>query len=117
MRQHAAARRRSRKPKTCPCKCGGKNSFGAGTLVVTKEGLVPIEDVRVGQLVAAWDADTGQSRWRPVKARTRCWLASGKTRQAPHVMRLTVRDQAGRVETIVVTPNHPYLRPDGSYDL
>jgi hypothetical protein len=38
-------------------------------------------------------------------------------REAPQVMRLTVRDEAGRVETIVVTENHPYLRADGSVDL
>jgi Flp pilus assembly pilin Flp len=97
------------KPRSCPCKCGGKNSFGAGTLVLTKEGLKPIEDVRVGELVAAWDSETGKARWQPVKARS--------MREAPQVMRLTVRDEAGRVETVVVTPNHPYLRPDGSYDL
>lgn len=38
-------------------------------------------------------------------------------RLAPQVMRLTVRDEAGRVETIVVTENHPYLRADGTVDL
>ena len=32
-------------------------------------------------------------------------------------MRLTVRDEAGRVEIVTTTPNHPYLRPDGKYDL
>ena len=37
-------------------------------------------------------------------------------RLAPQVMRLTVRDEAGRVETIVVTENHPYLRADGTVD-
>jgi len=88
-------------------KCG--MSFGAGTLVLTKEGLKPIEDVRVGELVAARNPDTGAIRWRPVLARM--------LREALQVMRLTVRDEAGRVETVVVTPNHPYLRPDGTVDL
>jgi len=59
--------------------------------------------------VAARNPDTGAIRWRPVVARM--------LREAPQVMRLTVRDEAGRVETIVVTENHPYLRADGSVDL
>ena len=59
--------------------------------------------------MAARNPDTGAIRWRPVVARM--------LREAPQVMRLTVRDEAGRVETIVVTENHPYLRADGSVDL
>ena len=91
-------------PKVCPI--GGPptklNSFGAGTLVLSREGLKPIEDIRVGELVATVDPETGMQRWRPVKARS--------MRLAPQVMRLTLKDEAGRIETVVATPNHPYLR-------
>jgi hypothetical protein len=53
-------------------------------------------------MLAARDAVTGEVRYQRVRARM--------VREAPQVMRLTVKDEAGRLETVVVTPNHPYLR-------
>jgi Pretoxin HINT domain len=59
--------------------------------------------VQVGEMLASRDSETGEPRFQTVRARM--------IREAPQVMRLTVKDEAGRVETVVVTPNHPYLRP------
>jgi hypothetical protein len=86
-----------------------KASFAAGTMVLTRSGLKPIEDIEVGELLAARDPATGAVHWQPVRARL--------IRGAAQVMRLTVRDEAGRIETVVVTPNHPYLRADGTVDI
>jgi RHS repeat-associated protein len=101
-------------PTSCPLtKRGGTNkpktSFAAGTLVLTQTGLRPIEDIQVGEMVASRVAASGETRWQPVRARM--------IREAPQVMRLTVKDEVGRLETVVVTPNHPYLRADGTIDI
>jgi hypothetical protein len=85
------------------------SSFAAGTLVLTHTGMKPIEDVQVGELLSSRDSKTGDARWQPVRARM--------IREAPQVMRLTVKDEAGRLETVVVTPNHPYPRGDGTVDI
>ncbi|WP_051311232.1 RHS repeat-associated core domain-containing protein [Zooshikella ganghwensis] len=47
--------------KRSPCGC-----FAAGTLVKTKEGLKPIEEVKLGDLLAAKDEETGEIAWKPV---------------------------------------------------
>ncbi|MBU2711368.1 RHS repeat-associated core domain-containing protein [Zooshikella harenae] len=44
-----------------PCGC-----FAAGTLVKTKEGLKPIEEVKLGDLLAAKNEETGEIAWKPV---------------------------------------------------
>jgi hypothetical protein len=102
--QSGGACRAAKEPETCkrggPTKSGG-NSFAAGTVVFTSRGLKPIEDVEVGDLVAAWNPDTDRHDWKPVTARS--------SRQADAVFKLTVRAEDGREETVVVTPNHPYL--------
>ncbi len=102
------------KVQSCPAGGGGpapaSNSFAAGTTVLTRNGLKPIEAIEIGEEVAAWDQgnlkvlSTGEPdlKWRRV---------TGKfERQAPGVMHMTVRSGDVR-ETITVTPNHPYLRP------
>jgi Pretoxin HINT domain len=100
----SGACRAVKKPGACkassPTKPGG-NSFAAGTVVFTSRGLKPIEDVEVGDLVAAWNPETDKHDWKPVTARS--------SRQADAVFKLTVRAENGREETVVVTPNHPYL--------
>lgn len=44
----------------------GEICFVAGTLVKTIKGLVPIEDIRVGDLVWSRDDQTGDEGWKPV---------------------------------------------------
>lgn len=44
----------------------GEICFVAGTLVKTITGLVPIEDIRVGDLVWSRDDQTGDEGWKPV---------------------------------------------------
>ncbi len=64
--------------------------FPAGTLVLTKRGLTPIEDVVIGD--EAW---THMNRWRPVTATM--------TRRSPTVI---VSGNGNRV--LEVTPNHRF---------
>jgi Pretoxin HINT domain len=45
---------------------GSNGCFTPGTLVSTKRGLVPIEKIRVGDLVEAWNAIAGGRESRPV---------------------------------------------------
>ena len=44
-----------------PCKC-----FVAGTPVHTSDGLKPIEEIKVGDLVAARSDVDGHTSWKPV---------------------------------------------------
>lgn len=79
--------------------CGGFPCFPAGRLVLTDRGLVPIEDVRVGDL-----AYTHRSRWRRV------------TDVMRHVADATVM-VSGDGGTIECTPNHRFWsRADGDSD-
>ncbi len=77
--------------------------FVAGTPVVTARGLVPIEEVQVGDLVLSKSDDgQGDNRWQPVKT----------TFQKPPSATLDIRFQAegGRVNDLGVTPNHPFWK-------
>ena len=69
---------------------GGSPCFPSGTLVLTEQGYMPIEEVRVGDLVV-----THRGRLRPV-------LANG-SRVADTVML-----RAGET-SVECTPNHPFL--------
>ena len=78
-------------------KAGGEVScFVSGTLVHTEVGLIPIEEVEVGDFVWAWDASCGS------------WCLA-------EVERILVREYEGDVTTIVVgdvaiesTGDHPF---------
>ena len=59
--------------------------FVAGTLVETKEGKKPIEEIAVGDYVLARDEHTGQQGWKPV---TQLWRA-----ETERVCHLTVLPQ------------------------
>ena len=69
--------------------------FIAGTLVLTKEGLKPIEEIEVGDEVLAYDEETGEQAYKPV---TR--LFRNTTEEWYHI----------RVngEEIVCTGGHPF---------
>jgi site-specific DNA-cytosine methylase len=70
---------------------GGPPCFGEGTLILTKSGYVPIEDVRVGDLVL-----THKRRWRPVTS-----IMSRESKES-----LLLKSQG--VSDTVVTSEHPY---------
>ncbi len=84
--------------KVCPCKRGG-NSFGAGTLVQTRNGMVAIEDIKIGDEVAAIDELTGKQVWRKV--------VETYSRTADHVFELKVKNADGEIETFHITGEHP----------
>jgi RHS repeat-associated protein len=77
----------------CPC-------FAAETLVGTAQGLRPISEIHVGDLVLARDPDSGATEYRPV-------LQVFITPDKP-LVELTLRDQAGGTETLLATPGHPF---------
>jgi hypothetical protein len=76
--------------------------FTAGTLVHTKEGLKPIEVIKVGDLVAARDDTTGETNWKPV---VQLFHNLDKA-----VLNLTLQSsgQPQTFETLGVTPEHPF---------
>jgi hypothetical protein len=77
--------------------------FVAGTPVVTATGLVPIENVRVGELVLS-KKDDGSSgtRWRRVKE-------TFEKLPSP-VLDIEFRARDGQGETFGVTANHPFWK-------
>ena len=91
-----------------PCSCGlpgggqpggGIASFASGTLVLTPQGRVAIETLRVGDAVIARDESTGQSGVFAVSA-----LMS---RTASEIIRLTIEDSPTTTSSIGVTSEHP----------
>lgn len=76
--------------------------FRRGTLVLTRRGEIPIEDVRLGD-----EALTHLGRWRPVVRLYRS--ASGPS----GLVRLCFPGANSRSQEVVMTPNHPVLTPQG----
>lgn len=77
--------------------------FRAGTKILTLNGLVPIEDVRVGDFVM-----THLGSWRPVVRLYRSRLERGG-----HLVDLSAINQLGASLRVMMTPNHPVLTPAG----
>ncbi|MGI5190734.1 polymorphic toxin-type HINT domain-containing protein [Promicromonospora sp. CA-289599] len=69
--------------------------FVAGTLILTEDGLKPIEEIQVGDKVWAKDLDTGENELRTVD----------KTfvRQAPELLSLTIA-----ASVLTTTEDHPF---------
>ncbi len=82
-------------PKKRPCNC-----FAEGTLVQTSEGLRPIEDIKVGDLVLAKDETTGDLAYKPV-------LETYVTPDRP-LLTIQVSIDDGSVEELNTTPGHPF---------
>ena len=62
--------RTSRKPElhpTSPVRCTINNSFVAGTLVLTEDGLRPIEMIETGDRVWAWNEEEKSRSWRTLE--------------------------------------------------
>ena len=79
----------------CPGKC-----FAAGTEILTDRGMMPIEQIRVGDLIMARDVETGEEAFKPV---TQIFV-----NDANAVWELTIETTAGESEVHRVTENHPY---------
>lgn len=80
------------------------NCFIAGTLVLTEEGNKKIEDIQVGDMVWAYDEQTGRQELKEVVRLFRN-KASTKTQ-------LTIKADDGTVDKITSTPGHKYYLPD-----
>ena len=75
--------------------CRASNCFIAGTLVMTAAGLKKIEDIQVGDMVLAYDEETGEQAYKPVVQ-----LFRNETKEWYHV-----RVQG---EEIICTGGHPF---------
>jgi RHS repeat-associated protein len=91
---------RLRRPPKRDIPCLGRNSFAAGTLVLTPDGLVAIETLEVGDLVIAKNEDTGEVAPRAVTA----------TFADPHEdgLVLTLATAEGQAASITTTSEHPF---------
>ncbi|WP_246722281.1 polymorphic toxin-type HINT domain-containing protein [Methylosinus sp. H3A] len=92
----------TRKSSPSPgCSISDFSSFEAGTPIETALGRRPIEEIAIGDLVAARDGFTGEVDWRPVRELFR--------RTAPSIAHLTLDGPDGRRETLSVTSEHPFF--------
>ena len=82
----------AKQAKTC--------SFAPGTLVLTKEGLKAIEEVKAGDYVLARDDQTGEQSWKRVV------LAYNSLHD--DALAVTLIDESGQEEEIVTTAEHPF---------
>ena len=78
--------------------------FVAGTLVETVDGPTPIEDVQVGDLVWARDSESGEEGWREV---TDVFATPNRA-----VLEVVFEGPGGDIETLLVTPSHPFWSLD-----
>ena len=93
------------KPKPDACTVGGAVgglvSFEAGTLIETEKGSLKIEDVKIGDRVAARDEFSGKTVYRPVTNLFR--------RTAPGIVHLSLDAPNGKREVLKVTSEHPFF--------
>ena len=77
--------------------------FKQGTLVLTKEGNKPIEDIQVGDKVWAYDEETGEKTLKKVVQ-----LFRNTTKQWTQV---EIESEEG-IQTITCTPGHKFYLPE-----
>ena len=91
------------KPKVC--------CFVAGTLVSTRDGLRPIERIKVGDLVLSRDADSGETAYKPVVE-----LIHRHDRAIYEVkFEVHLPDGSTRVARFETTDDHPWRSVDGRW--
>ena len=81
--------------------------FVEGTSVLTPDGEVAIEDVKVGDFVLTRDAETNAWSWQHV---TRTFV-----HRVPGVLALTMVNDEGNATTLMVTPEHPFMSVIGEF--
>lgn len=82
-----------------------RHCFKEGTLVQTENGLKPIEEIQVGDKVLAYDEETGEQAFKPVKQLFRNETSKWCT--------VIVKSEKGQEAfEIISTPGHKYYLPD-----
>jgi hypothetical protein len=81
------------------------SGFAAGTLVHTREGLVPIEGIRVGDMVRSQPAQKGELAYRRV-VKTISW--EGQDLVVLEFTRIVEDDQPAGEGYVVATSNRPF---------
>lgn len=77
-----------------------KQCFVEGTPVHTDDGLKPIEEIKVGDLVASRDEQTGETTWKPVVELFR--------NHDKKILNITFQDQEGNKDQLGVSLEHPF---------
>lgn len=80
--------------------------FAVGTLVHTKEGLVPIENVKIGDWVLSQPEATGERAYKRVVRTTRF------ENKAVYRVRCYSESNGGVAQSFIVTGNHPFFVAD-----
>ena len=78
----------------------GCSCFAAGTLIETDDGLRPIETLHPGDMVLSRDERSGETAYRPV---LHTFVTPDRALDS-----ITLTSSRGVVETLTVTPNHPF---------
>jgi len=101
--QQSKSKNREDSATNSNCVCGAGRCFVAGTLISTIDGLKPIEDIQLGDLVAARDENnsSGEVSWKPVTE-----LFFNDDDRTTNLV--TLEDAAGEQELYEVTDNHPF---------
>ncbi|WP_374603628.1 polymorphic toxin-type HINT domain-containing protein [Niveibacterium sp.] len=97
----------------CASMLATSGGFAAGTLIHTSTGLVPIEQIKPGDLVLSQAASKGAQGYKPV-VKTFCFEEKAVVRLRYHVM----RSEEWVRESLVVTGDHPFWVSglhDGAY--
>ncbi|MCG8417974.1 MAG: Hint domain-containing protein [Proteobacteria bacterium] len=82
-----------------------RTSFAGGTLIETKQGYKPIEDIAVGDEVWSRDDRTGAEGWARV---VRVFA-----RHKAEVLEVVLLEADGDAQKLVVTPEHPLMTRNG----
>ena len=93
------------KPKSPKGQKNGRECFVAGTLVESERGLLPIEEIEVGDLVWSRSDETGEEGWKPV---SRTFIT-----QRQVVLDLDLIEADGDRQELLVTPEHPFWKEIG----
>jgi len=78
--------------------------FIKGTLIHTKDGFKPIEQIKVGDLVASKNSFVGKITWKPV---VELFLNKNKL-----ILNITLVNSADEEESLGVTAEHPFWVED-----
>lgn len=104
-------------PKIINEHCHGASCFVAGTLVHTNQGLVPIEQIKVGDLVLSRHEDGDDSFPTEYKQVTKTFKSTDKK----DIFSLKFvsehsNDETGVIEYLFSTSNHPYWKQNSGWE-